>query len=217
MQCSEEKQMTVHGLASLGISNAHGRLAMPKADWAIGMAQYVWLLLLLLLLLFLLLLLLFFFFFLLWHKTGVMSWLYKQSSTASLKLQHLKKAGAFYCRFNVFFLLITYKLKNDLWYGKRDISASAAVSRCQNRKFKNKPIISRTVSGLKGVHVPVDKQDGGSMRPLCLKKWHKTQRLESHLAYTLSSRLLRISQFGKSFLFLRKNIYHRRTTLFSRI
>ena len=114
------------------------------------------------------------FFFLLWHKTGVMSWLYKQSSTASLKLQHLKKAGAFYCRFNVFFLLITYKLKNDLWYGKRDISASAAVSRCQNRKLKHKPIISRTVSGLKGVHVPVDKQDGGSMRPLCLKKWHKT-------------------------------------------
>ena len=29
------------------------------------------------------------------------------------KLQHLKKAGAFYCRFNVFFLPITYKLKND--------------------------------------------------------------------------------------------------------
>ena len=133
------------------------------------------------------------------------------------KLQYLKKAGAFYCRFTVFFLLITYKLKNDLWCGKRGISASAAVSRCQNRKFKHKPIISRTVSGLKGVHVPVDKQDGGAMRLLCLKKWHKTQRLESHLAYTLSSRLLRISQFGKSFLFLRKNIYHRRTTLFSGI
>ena len=90
------------------------------------------------------------------------------------KLQHLKKAGAFYCRLNVFFLLITYKLKNDFWCRKRDISASAAVSRCQNRKLKHKPIISRTVSGLKGVHVPVDKQDGGSMRPLCLKKWHKT-------------------------------------------
>ena len=216
MQCSEEKQMTVHGLASLGISNAHGRLEMPKADWAIGMAQYVWLLLLLLLLLFILLLLLFCFF-LLWHKTGVTSWRYKQQVQLASKLQYLKKAGAFYCRFTVFFLLITYKLKNDLWCGKRDISASAAVSRCQNRKFKHKPIISRTVSGLKGVHVPVDKQDGGAMRPLCLKKWHKTQRLESHLAYTLSSRLLRISQFGKSFLFLRKNIYHRRTTLFSGI
>lgn len=54
--------------------------------------------------------------------------------------------------------------------GKRDISLCAAVSRCQNRKFKHKPIISRTVSGLKGVHVPVDKQDGGSMRLLFSKK-----------------------------------------------
>lgn len=123
------------------------------------------------------------------------------------KLQHLKKAGAFYCRFTVFFLLIRYELKNDFWCRKRDISASAAVTRCQNRKFKHKPIISRTVSGLKGVHVPVDKQDGGSMRLLCLKKWHKTKTFESHLAYTLNSRLLRISKFRKSFFFLRKKKY----------
>ena len=77
MQCSEETEMTVHGLASLGISNTHGRVEMPKADWAIGMAQYAWLLLLLLLLFMLSL----FCFFLLWHKTGVMSWLYKQSNS----------------------------------------------------------------------------------------------------------------------------------------
>ena len=177
MQCSEEKQMTVHGLASLGISNAHGRLEMPKADWAIGMAQYVWLslllLLLLLLLLFILLLLLFLFFLALAQNWCNVLNVPAIKQLAS-KLQHLKKAGAFYCRLNVFFLLITYKLKNDFWCRKRDISASAAVSRCQNRKLKHKPIISRTVSGLKGVHVPVDKQDGGSMRPLCLKKWHKT-------------------------------------------
>ena len=91
MQCSEEKKMTVHSLASLGISNAHGRLEMPKADWAIGMAQYVWLLLLLLFILLLLL----FCFFLLWHKTGVMSWRYKQSSTASLEITVFEKSWSF--------------------------------------------------------------------------------------------------------------------------